>query len=152
MGEIINETENSAELEILDDHIGYAEDVPLDLSILDNPETNAKYLSSLMKNSVEFYIALQSGLFNKVLFIDIDKVYQYDKSQGIFFETDLEINSEEDYVVLLLSEIVEIDERRIPVFNTQVTIIELAFLHCLFVNYILMPFYRYKWKGYKNAS
>lgn len=148
--------ETDAELEIHEpentDHIGYAEDVPPDLTILNNPEDNVKFLASLLKNSCEYYVALQSGLFKKVLFADIDKVYQYDKSQGIFFETDLEINSEEDYIVLILSEVIEEEQRRIPVFITQTTIIELGFIHSNIMNYIIMPFYRQKWKGFKNAS
>lgn len=136
----MNETEHE---------IGYAEDTPLDLSILDEDENVYQYIYSLLKNSEQFYTAIKTGTYDKVLISNTEKIYQYHKDIDCFYISELPINSEEDYIVL---DLVDVVEGKIPVFRIRTTQVELGTLEYLYNIYIKYPYYSLKWKReFKNA-
>lgn len=121
-----------------EEDIGFAEDQPLDLSILEKDEDVVKYFQSLLVGSADFYAAIKSKTYDKVFLSNTSKVYQYHYDIDCFWVSELIPNSEEDYVVLTL---VDITETGAPIFNIQTTAAELSTINYLYTNYIKLPFY-----------
>lgn len=125
-----------------------AEYKKLDLAIIEKDEDVVQYIYSLLKASEQFYIAIKTGTYDKVLILDTERVYQYNKDQDCFEVSDLCLNTEEDYVVLQL---IDIHDEIIPVFKISTTQAELGTFAYLYNLYIKYPYYSWKFKREVSA-
>ena len=115
-----------------------AEDKKLDLAIIEKDEDVVQYI----------YIAIKTGTYDKVLILDTERVYQYNKDQDCFEVSNLCLNTEEDYVVLQL---IDIHDEIIPVFKISTTQAELGTFAYLYNLYIKYPYYSWKFKREVSA-
>lgn len=121
----------------------------LDLTILDNDEMVCKYINSLLSNSEQFYLAIAAKTYDKVLILNTEKVYQLNSLDDGFETCELLINSEEDYVIL---ELINIVNDNVPVFKISTTMAELNMFSYLFTAYIKHPYYSWKFKRENKSA
>lgn len=115
----------------------------LDVTIIEKDEDVEQYIYSLLESAEQFYIAIKSGTYDKVLMIDTERVYQFHKDNNSFKLSELCLNTEEDYIVL---ELVDINDGNIPVFKISTTQAELSTFQYLYHIYIKYPYYSWKFK------
>ncbi len=125
-----------------------SEEKVLDKTIIEIDDDVVQYIYSLLKVSEQFYIAVKSGTYDKVLVLDTERVYQYNKEQDNFELSELCLNTEEDYVVLQL---IDIHDEIIPVFKISTTQAELGTFDYLYHLYVKYPYYSWKFKREVSA-
>lgn len=125
-----------------------SQDKKLDLSIIEKDEDVVQYIYSLLKASEQFYVSIKSGTYDKVLVLDTERVYQYNKDQDCFELSELCLNTEEDYLIL---ELIDIHDEIIPVFKISTTQVELGTIAYLYHLYIKYPYYSWKFKREVSA-
>lgn len=126
-----------------------AEQKELDLTILDNDENVCLYINSLLSNSEQFYLGIAAGTYDKVLILNSERIYEYDKENDTFKVSELFVNSEEDYIIL---ELINIIDEKVPVFKISTTMAELSTLEYLFTAYIKHPYYSWKFKRENKSA
>lgn len=97
---------------------------------------------SLYKTNYDFYVNLESGYYEKVLCLNNDTIYTYDKKLGKLFQTDKEYNSEDDYLTIYITEI----NNGVPVLELDCTDIYLSYFERVLFR-IKEFYYRYKFNS-----
>lgn len=97
---------------------------------------------SLYQSNYEFFINLEAGFYEKILCLNNDTIYAYDRKLGKLFQTGKEYNSEDDYLTIYITDI----NGGVPSLELDSTVIYLSMFERLKFNIKEILYYKRKFK------